>query len=399
MRIATCGRRAATVTLALLLAACGGSSQNGQPPLSQSKQGYTVQALPAVSNGVAGRSQQDNPEIDRAAQDALASFNIPGAAVVAMQDGQVIYAKAYGYANLERRTPLVPEQTFPLASVSKHFTAAAVMLLVEEGKLALDEPISRYAAGLPAAWGAMTLRQLLSHTSGLPEEPVFAALGPLDSYNSKDGMARLAALSATPLAVPPGTYSYSNLGYGVAAILVGKASGMELGAFLQQRIFGPLGMASTRLLAPGTGIAAGYKQDGSLLYRMDYSDPMLTMLGRFGAGGVETNVLDLAKWDAAQYSERILKKSSLETMWRQQVATGTTSGYGLGWNTFIVNGRRLVMHSGSLDQYATTYRRFLDDGFSVAVLTNRDTADLPVFGALHIAREVTRILRPELQVK
>jgi CubicO group peptidase (beta-lactamase class C family) len=333
-----------------------------------------------------------------AAQAALASFNIPGAAVIAIQDGEIVYAKAYGYADLEQRTPLTPEHTFPLASVSKHFTAAAVMLLVEEGKLALDVPISRYAAGLPAAWGAMTLRQLLSHTSGLPEEPLDSALGPLDSHNSKDGMARLLALSATPLAYAPGTYSYSNLGYGVAGILVGKASGMELGAFLQQRIFAPLGMASTRMLAPGTRMVAGYKQEGSLLYRADYSDAMLTLLGHSGAGGVETNVLDMVKWDAAQRTERILKKASLEEMWRQQVATGAASGYGLGWNTFVVNGHRLVNHMGSLHQYATTYRRFLDDGFSVVVLTNRDTADLPLFGALHISREVTRILRPELKI-
>lgn len=397
MRIATSGRRAAIVTLLLLLAGCGGSSSDkGAAPVSQARQGYTGTALPAVSRGAAG--QQDNPAIDSAAQAALASFDIPGAAVIAMQDGQIVYAKAYGYADLEQRTPLTPEHTFPLASVSKHFTAAAVMLLVEEGKLALDAPISQYASGLPAAWGAITLRQLLSHTSGLPEEPLSAALGPLDTYNSKDGMARLLALSTTPQAYAPGTYNYSNLGYGVAAILVSKASGMEFGAFLQQRIFTPLGMSATRMLAPGTRMVSGYKQEGSLLYRADYSDAMLTMLGRFGAGGIETNVLDMVKWDAAQRTERILKKASLEEMWRQQVATGASSGYGLGWNTFVVNGQRLVNHMGSLHQYSTTYRRFLDHGFSVVVLTNRDTADLPVFGALHIAREVTRILRPELKV-
>lgn len=398
MRIATSGRRAAIVTLALLLAACGGSSGDSTPRLSQARQGYTVAALPAVSNGVAGSSQPDNPDIDRAAQAALASFNVPGAAVIAMQDGRIVYAKAYGYANLEQRTPLTPETSFPLASVSKHFTAAAVMLLVEEGKLALDAPISRYAAGLPAAWGAMTLRQLLSHTAGLPEEPAAAAIGALDSYLRKDGAGRLAALSATPLAVAPGTYNYSNLGYGVAAILVSKASGMEFGAFLQQRIFTPLGMTSARMLAPGTRIASGYKQEGDLLFRADYSDTMLSMLGGFGAGGIEISVLDMVKWDVAQRGERILKKTSLEEMWRQQVATGAGSGYGLGWNTFVVNGQRLVNHMGSLDQYSTTYRRFIDDGFSVVVLTNRDLGGLPVFGALHIAREVTRILRPELKV-
>lgn len=396
------GRRAIPVLVFALMAAlagCGGSG-GGSPAIQVDKQGFAPGGMAPVSNDVAGVSQAANAEIDSVAQDALKTFTLPGAVVVAMQDGKIIYAKAYGYASLEQRTPMKPEDTFFLCSISKQFVASAAMLLVEEGKLSLDAPISRYFADLPTAWGVITLRQLLSHTAGLAEEPAAASVRPLEDYNRMTDTQRLAALTKTPMIATPGQrFEYSNLGYGVAALLVSKASGKDYFEFIQERIFRPLGMASARQVAPGTHAVSGYRPDGNLLQHISYTDPMLTLLGHFGAGSVEMNALDMAKWEAALLGERILKQSSLAEMWKQQVATGADAGYGLGWFTFDnVNGRRIVMHPGSMDPYHTVYRRFPDERFSVVVLTNRALNDVPVYGALHIAREVTRILRPELKV-
>lgn len=400
---------AAAVTLALL-SACGGGgggSPSDQQASGQGQQSFQIADLPEVSTNPVGSAQAANPQIDQTVQAALKKFNLPGATVVVLKDQQVVYAKGYGYSNLATRAAARPEDRFQIGSISKMFVATAILLLAEDGKLALDDSVSKYYSGLPDSWRTLTIRHLLSHSSGVPSDGPNDAIDPailsrFDSFMAGSDDARVAAIAALPLHAAPGArFEYSNMGYDVLGMLATKVAGMDYAELLQQRVFRPLGMSTARKLDAAntkTGTAIGYRPDGTALREVTmtpyhYSWPAL------GAGGIEMSVLDMAKWDNALYGNQVLKASSLAEMWKPHIDAGGGSSYGFGWFLFTVNGHALLKHSGGMGGFVAEYRRWPDDRFSTIVLTNSGATSSDLSGALTIARSITDLLQPSLSIR
>jgi CubicO group peptidase (beta-lactamase class C family) len=307
---------------------------------------------------------------------------VPGAAVLVLHDGTPVFRRGYGLAVLEDHTAVTAQTNFRLASISKQFTAAAILLLTEDGALTLDDPVKRWLPSLPAAADAITLRQLLSHTSGLLD---YEALMPADAtvqVHDQDVLHLLEHQDRTYFA--PGTaYRYSNSGYALLALVVGKASGTDFASFLRQRIFLPLGMRDTVAHQDGVDDIArrayGYSERDGRWQRTDQS-PTSAVLGD---GGVYSSLDDLARWDAALYDQRLLKATSLKQMFSP--ATPTTEPdvpfYGFGWR---LNGGA-QWHSGESIGFRNVILRYPAQRLTVIVLSNRNTPE-PYPLALQIAR-------------
>jgi CubicO group peptidase (beta-lactamase class C family) len=246
------------------------------------------------------------------------------------------------------------------------------MLLVEDGKISLDDKITKHLDGLPLTWGNVTIRHLLNHTSGIKSytsTPNFSQTARKDY--TREEIIKLIAES--PLDFTSGDrWTYNNTGYFLLGMLIEKVSGMEYGAFLNTRIFQPLGMTSTRVNSLTEIIknrATGYTWQKDRLWNGEYVSPTQP----FSAGALISTVLDLTKWDAALYTEKILKQSSLEQMWTPtKLNDGRKMSYGFGWYMDVYRTRRRVAHGGGIQGFSTYICRFLDDKLTVIVLANQD---------------------------
>jgi CubicO group peptidase (beta-lactamase class C family) len=298
----------------------------------------------------------------------------PGAAVVVVKDGQVVYRKAIGMASLELGVALAPDMVFRLGSITKQFTAAAVMLLVEQGKLALNDPIEKYLPGYPTQGHAITIEHLLTHTSGIQS---YTDIPGWMTGRIKTDMtvAELVdAFKKEPMQFAPGTaYRYNNSAYVLLGAIVEKASGQTYAAFVSERIFTPLGMSSSYYGSNGPVIAKrvqGYTRGGDAVANAQY----LSMTQPYSAGSLVSTVDDLARWDAALYTEKLLKRSSLERMWTSYtLANGKPTGYGYGFSLDTLRGRRAVAHGGGIHGFSTFGLRLPEDRVYVAVLCNTDS--------------------------
>ena len=295
--------------------------------------------------------------------------HIPGVALLVSSAGQVIRAQGYGVANLELQVPVKPETIFQSGSVGKQFTATAVMMLVEEGKIGLEDPLTKYFPDAPETWKQVTIRELLSHTAGFTDYP--KTFDMRKDYSEKD---LLTIVEGIPLAFPPGTsWSYSNLGFLTLGIVIHRVTGEFYGDFLRERIFHPLGMNSTRIMSEADIIpnrAAGYVLVKGALKNQDWVSPTLNTTAD---GSLYFNILDLAKWDAALYTEKLLKQSSLEQMWtvaKLRDGQPNSGHYGFGWFVENKNGRHIVEHEGAWQGFQTHISRYKDDKLTVVVLTN-----------------------------
>lgn len=342
---------------------------------------YLVEELEARRDG---RHAKKIDEIDVAARRFRARNRIPGVALAVVRDGQVIKSSAYGFANLELKAAATPETVFELGSITKQFTATGIMMLAEEGKLRLDDKIRDRLPNLPEAWSGVTLRHLLTHTSGIKNYtnlPAFAT-GMSREYTPSEIIALVAKL---PLDFQPGDkFSYCNTGYYLLGMVIERISSKSLAEFLAERIFRARGMNSTRVnsftdVVPNR--ATGYSWAGD----HTTNAALWPISGRAGAGSLVSTVLDMAKWDAALYGEKLLKRASLEEMWKPvRLNNGSTAGYGYGWGTTEYRGHRLVAHSGGLPGWSSDIARFPDDRLTVIVLTNRDGVE-PARLSLQIA--------------
>lgn len=301
---------------------------------------------------------------------------IPGLSLAVVQDGKIIKAKGYGYADLEFNAPVTPETIFESGSIGKQFTATAVMMLVEEGKIGLEDKITKYFPGAPASWSDITIRNLLSHESGI-KNYTDASMDYRKDY-TEDQLLKMA--EAPPLDFAPGTdWSYSNTGFIVLGMLIHKVTGEFYGDFLHQRIFAPLGM-KTRIISESDIIpnrASGYKLVRGQWKNQDWVSPTLNTTAD---GSLYFTTLDLAKWDAALYATKLLKQSSLDEMWTiQKYTAGPNAGkpnkgnYGFGWFIDSANGHRLIEHSGAWQGFTTAICRYVGDKLTVIVLTNLDS--------------------------
>jgi CubicO group peptidase (beta-lactamase class C family) len=319
---------------------------------------------------------------------------ITGASVAIVKDGEVVHCKGYGLANIEHSVPATEQTVYQIASVTKPFTAAAVMMLVEEGLIALTDPITDRIADLPPAWQAVTIRHLLDHTSGIKS---YTSLPDLESRSRRDHSPRevIDLVAGEPLEFTPGDeFRYNNTGYFLLGMLIEQISGKTYSEFLHERIFQPLGMTQTRLNDLSAIIphrAQGYSLKGMEMRNGDYVSPTLP----FAAGALVSSVMDLVKWDEALHSERVLSKASLDRIWTPATLNdGKTVDYGLGWQIAEVNGHRLRGHTGGIPGFATRFVCFPDDQLTVIMFSNSDHCDATTF-AQGIASQVIPHLAPQ----
>jgi CubicO group peptidase (beta-lactamase class C family) len=279
--------------------------------------------------------------------------------------------------------PVTPETIFQSGSVGKQFTATAVMMLVEVGKIGLDDSVRKYLADAPESWQPITIRHLLSHTGGIggyPKEFDFRR-----DYTEDE---LLSSVYGVPLAFEPGTkWEYSNLGYLTLGVLIHKVAGKPYGEFLDERVFKPLGMTATRIISESDIVphrAAGYRLVNGELKNQEWVSPTMNSTAD---GSLYFNILDVAKWDAALNGEKLLKRATLETMWTPAVlADGklNKAGYGFGWAREQVNGHTLIEHGGAWQGFTSHIGRYVDDRLTVVVLTNLAGANPGAIGK-HVA--------------
>lgn len=295
--------------------------------------------------------------------------NGPGASLLVIRDGHQAIARAYGLADVEARVPATPATNYRLASVTKQFTAASILLLADDGKLTLDDPLRRWLSSLPAAVDRVTIRHLLTHTSGVVDyEDV---MSPDTSVQLRDAdVLRLLESQNTTYFVPGTAYRYSNSGYALLALIVERASGQTFASFLRDRIFMSLGMRNTVAFEQGLSTvqnrAFGYTQnkDGSWI-RTDQSMTSAVL----GDGGVYSSIEDLAKWDSALYDDRLLSAESRKLAFTPHTPTDKKDvAYGFGWR---ITGDTL-WHSGETIGFRNVIVRNPTRRLTVVVLTNRN---------------------------
>jgi CubicO group peptidase (beta-lactamase class C family) len=313
-------------------------------------------------------------QIDALMRDYAGS--IPGASVLVVRDGHVLVSKSYGMANLEERNAATPDTNYRLASVTKQFTAAAILMLAERGKLSIDDPITRYLE-LPPYANAITIRHLLTHTSGLLAYEDLIPPGTTKQLRDADVLRLLATQNTTYF--PPGThYRYSNTGYAFLALIVQRVSGTSFADFLRQNIFKPAGMNASLALEEGISTVArrafGYSRSEGGWHRTDQSLTSAVL----GDGGIYTSIDDLVHWIAWLESGRF----------NQALVPATPTDdpavqYGFGWR---ISGP-IVSHTGETIGFRNAIVRFPARHLAVVVLTNRNEGD-----PYHIALEIADVI-------
>lgn len=331
--------------------------------------------------------------IDGLVADSMEATLTPGISVAVQYRGELIVARGYGLADVENRVPATEHTVYRIGSVTKQFTAAAVMKLVEEGKVALDDPMTRHFPDYPVGEFHITVGQLLDHTSGIKgytEMPAFWEKGRLDL--SHEQMIEL--FSTVPYEFEPGDrYQYNNSGYYLAGLLIEKASGRSYAEYLEETFFRPLGMRESHYLYNDPIVpnrAEGYRvEDGVLL-----NDEPLSMHLPFAAGALGSSVLDLVRWIVALGSGDVVGPDGLATMTtRRHLPGGDEIGYGLGLAVGEMAGRLKISHGGGINGFLSQLSWYPDDEVIVAVLSNSTSAEPGPLEA-RIARAVLGVPEP-----
>lgn len=346
-----------------LLAGCTGRGPTVAMPSSIDTAGATTPAM--------------NARIDRLMQ-AYAG-DVPGASLMVLKDGVPVVRRAYGRADLKAGTAATPATHYRLASVTKQFTAAAILLLAQDGTLRLDDPVRRWLPSLPRAAESVTLRHLLTHTSGLVDYEDLAP--PSDAQLQDADVLRLLEGEDRTYFTPGSAYRYSNSGYALLALVVEHASGLAFPDFLRTRIFVPLGMRDALAFVDG-GPAVPHRAYGHRLVdghwqRTDQNQTSAVL----GDGGIYASIDDLAHWDAALYDDRLLDASSRRRAFTPWTATDDPAvRYGFGWR---ISGD-LLWHSGETIGFRNVLLRYPKERLTVVLLSNRDAPE-PYALALQIA--------------
>lgn len=299
---------------------------------------------------------------------------IPGLSLAVVKDGNPVLVKGYGLANVEHQVAVKPETIFQSGSVGKQFTAMAVMMLVEEGKVGLDDSITKYFEGAPESWKKITVRNLLSHTSGIPD---YEAKNFVDLHKEYSEADLLKLAEGLPLDFAPGEkWKYSNTGYVLLGILIHKASGQFYGDLLHDRVFAHLGMTTARIISDRDIVpnrASGYEMVKGELKNQDW---VSASLNTTADGALYLTVLDMIKWDAALRERKLLEPASYDQMWTEmKLNDGKGAGYGFGWFVSKKDGKLFVDHTGSWQGFKAYIGRWEADGVSVIVFANAAQAD------------------------
>ena len=339
-----------------------------------------VIALLLVTGAFAQAREGDatSARVDSVVEAQRKSQKIPGVSLAVCRDGRIVKAAGYGLANVEWDIPVTPETIFQTGSVGKQFTATAVMMLVEEGKLGLDDKIVKFIPEAPATWNDVTVRNLLTHTSGIADyggEEDTMGKGVINFRKDYTEEELVQAFAKMPKDFPAGQkWSYSNTGYVLLGVIIHRVTGEFYGDFLQERIFEPLGMTSTRIISEADIVP--HRSSGYRLVKGEWKNQewVAPTLNTTADGALYTNVLDLAKWDAALYTTKLIKRSSLDAMWTPvKLTNGETYPYGFGWDLASKDGRRAVSHDGAWQGFTMSITRYLDERLTVIVMTNLDS--------------------------
>jgi len=346
-------------------------------------QGVFIVLLITIAMTLSARAASDRPDTLPPRVDALfqgfKQAGSAGASVMIIHRGKVILAKGYGFANIEERIPCGTNTNFRLASVTKQFTAMAVMMLAERGKLSLDERLTDCFPEFPAYGNPITLRHLMTHTSGLIDYEDVIPKGTEIPVLDRDVLRLLMRQDKT--CFPPGTkYRYSNSAYALLALIVEARSGNTFARFLKENIFRPLKMSNTLAYEQGLSVvpsrAYGYSPDGGGFKRTDQSLTSSVL----GDGGIYSSVADLYQWDQALYTDKLVSRKMLNLAFTPGPATGHPgTGYGYGWFVGQYRGLREVWHSGNSIGFTTRIVRFPEKRFTVIILTNRNEAQIAEF--------------------
>ncbi len=314
----------------------------------------------------------------------MKQHEIPGITLAIIQNGKKIKADGYGFANLEHKVPATKDTVFEIGSVTKQFTAAGIMLLVQDGKLSVDDKISTHLKDTPPFWSKITVRQLLTHTSGIKS---YTGLPGFELTEHLTQAQFIEKIGAFPLEFQPGDkWDYCNTAYNLLGFIIENVSGKNYWDFMGERIFGPLGMNSTTNREPSILIpnrADGYEKNKSgKLVNRDYD---LTDI--FSAGAIVSTVGDMAKWDAALNTGEILSAASKNEMWTAtKLNKGATKLYGFAWYVEPLDGHKNIGHSGSTSGFSASFQRFPDDKLSIIVLCNSIESGIATTLAKQIAK-------------
>jgi CubicO group peptidase (beta-lactamase class C family) len=310
-------------------------------------------------------------KLDDAILHEMKRSHVPGVSVLVARNGKVIREQGYGMADLEHNIKVTPKTVFQSGSIGKTFTAALIVLLAEDGKLKLDDPISLHLANTPKAWEGITVRHLLTHTSGLGDP--YAKLDFRKDYTDEE---LIAFEGAIPTRFAPGEkWAYSNMGYHLLGFIANKVGGKFYGDQLRERIFAPLGM-QTRIISESDIIAnrsSGYEWDGKQIKNQAWVAPRLNTTAD---GSLYLTARDLLLWDQAMYGDKILnEKQRAASFTPVKLNNGKSAPYGYGWQLDPVNGHRSISHGGSWQGFKTQLSRLVDDKLTVIVLANSASAN------------------------
>ncbi|GAC1302525.1 MAG: serine hydrolase domain-containing protein [Steroidobacteraceae bacterium] len=311
--------------------------------------------------------------------------HVPGASVAILRDGHCLYRRSTGFADLEAGRPAAANTNYRLASLTKQFTAAAVLLLAEERRLSIEDGARTWLPGLPAATSGVTIRHLLTHTSGLLDYEDLIPATTVQPLHDADVLRLLQDQHRTACA-PGAAYRYNNGGYALLALIVARASGLGFAEFLHRRIFEPVGMHATVAHEEGRTRVAhrayGYRWIDTGWSRSDQSATSAVL----GDGGIYSSIEDLERWDAALYGERLLRAEWRERMFAPATPTDDPGvAYGFGWR---ITGDS-VWHSGESIGFRNVIVRYPVPRLTVIILTNRDFPE-PYPAALAIAAGVVQ---------
>jgi len=329
--------------------------------------------------------------VDAFAREQMQTWHIPGVSIGVVRDGKVLLAKGYGFANIELGASATADTVYEILSVTKQFTAAAILVLVEEGKTGLDDTVAKYLPDSPTSWKDVTVRHLLTHTSGIMDftdiPPFFEQLR-LDATPDE----LLKAVKKRPLQFSPGTqWRYSNSNYYLLGQIIEKLSAKKYEEFLHEHLFQPLEMKATRMtdyrdIIPNRAagynwlggdveqtpaIITGFHGNKNVMQNAIYISPSR----KWAAGAIASSVNDLVKWDQALHTEKLLKKAAREQMWTAAVlSTGEKTSYGFGNELRTMRGHQIAGHQGGGMAFDCTLYCFVDVNLTVIVLCNQTTA-------------------------
>ena len=303
------------------------------------------------------------------------SGKVPGAAVMVIHNGEKLLSKGYGYANIEKGENVTPQTNFRLASVTKQFTAASILILEQRNKLSLDQTLKDLYPDFPDYGSEITVRNILNHTSGLIDYESLIPDTQTVQIVDSEILEMMKRQDSTYF--EPGTkHQYSNTGYALLAMIIEKLSGESFAEFLDDNIFTPLGMNNTVAHQEGitevSGRAYGYTITPDSVIRTDQNVTSAVL----GDGGIYSSINDLYKWDQSLYTNKILAPENLEASFtRYKTKDGETFDYGYGWRLETYNDMEVTYHTGSSIGFRTIIYRIPEEKFTVIILTNRDEGD------------------------